>query len=106
MYDVQIEKLEFLIENWDEIKLLKDSTDNFQIYHGICYNCYLNPLPISLKVEMFKLFPKFSGNLRYPLGEEEYFNLRNFADNPDRLLLAKHCLSYLKIHSKYYNYYN
>lgn len=32
----------------------------------------------------------------YPLGEDEFNEFDNFAHNPDRLLLAKHCLDFLE----------
>lgn len=104
-YSNQIEKLEFIVNNWDRInrectlvsdKFFDKFNCNIRLKVGLCYNCSLDQIEISIKHRMFESFPNYSGDVSYPLGRLEFIDFSNFANNPDRLLLAKHCIHYLK----------
>lgn len=106
MFDIQISKLRFVIENWELVKsnsnyANKNYTEifgeNLSISSGLCINCDLITLEYDLWEEMFKTFPKFSGYLLYPLSYfENITHITNYTETPERLELAIHCLKYLE----------
>jgi hypothetical protein len=106
MYDIQIRKLEFIIENWGLIKVDKNLSYYSYIQEfgggiyfntGLCENCNLYDLDIALRLKMFESFPKYSGYKSLPLKNfENHSTMRDFTHTPERLELAIHCLEYLK----------
>lgn len=105
MYQEQINKLQFIITNWEMIQnepslVGKRFHETFNcgmdILIGLCPNCRLDILDIDIIEPIFKSYPKFSGDINFPLGELEYDTFNNFSDNPDRLELAIHTMNKLK----------
>lgn len=46
---------------------------------------------------MFNTFSKTSGSISNPLDKfENYYEMINFTDTPERLDLAKHCLDFIE----------
>lgn len=105
MYQEQINRLQFIITNWEMIQNEPSlaekrfhETFNYEmdIGSGLCPNCNLSFLEIDTIRLIFKSFPHFSGSYACPLGETEYQLFNNFADNPNRLELAIHTMNKLK----------
>lgn len=104
-YNLQIEKLSWVINNWDSIK--EDASlaiENFErvfdsklsVVNGLCDNCNLWEVAFLHRSDMFRSFPKTSGGLMYPLEQfETYGKFSNFTETPERLELAVHCLEFL-----------
>lgn len=106
MFEFQISTLRWIIENWEIIKdqPIKAGLDYYNRFNesleitcGLCWNCDLSTRLIrDCYTDMMVSFPKFSGRINYPLKDfEVYYKKVNFADCPERLELAKHCLEYL-----------
>ena len=104
MYQEQIKKLDWVIENWDLIfnkpkkarRLFEEfCNDPLIVDTGLCFNCDLCFLNKNIRNLMFSSFHNFSGDFDYPLGEEEFSLFMNFAETTERLELAKHCLKFL-----------
>ena len=113
LFKPQIKRLKFIIKHWEDFKFKPEKTaklfrdtfkgDCISIENGLCDNAFLNDLLIEedknkeLIKEMFEAFPKYSGSLFYPLGNfENYSEMENFTETPERLELAKHCVKFLK----------
>lgn len=118
MYDIQINKLKFIIDNWflardnpkEMARVFKTEFENmcpqqsrhvslyFDISSGLCGNCQLDFLDLDLLEDMFGSFSEYSDNYSYlyPLKDfENYEEMKNYTETPERLELAKHCLEYL-----------
>lgn len=105
MYQEQINRLQFIITNWELIqnepslaeKIFYDTFNcEMDIVIGLCPNCGLDVLDSDIIEPIFKSYPKFSGDIDFPLGELEYDTFNNFSENSDRLELAIHTMNKLK----------
>lgn len=110
--EIIVSKLNWTINNWDLIKyspnVAKDNfytfciesgfyNNHFDIRDGLCLNCGFLILDEDINNKMFSTYPNFSGDYDYPLSNfENYFHITNFANTPERLELAKHCLDFLE----------
>ena len=111
-FQPQIDKLNFIVEYWNEFKTNPEQTEQlfkntfkttcFDITTGLCSNIFTGDLledyreNRELCSNMFKSFPKFSGRFHFPLDDfEVYEELINFTQTPERLELAQHCIKFL-----------
>lgn len=107
MFEIQINKLMFIIENWSlardnpkemaRVFKLKFDDSDFDISSGLCDNCDLNLLDLPLIEDLFYSFNEsvFTCPI-FPLRNfENYLEMENYTETPERLELAKHCLEYL-----------
>lgn len=84
-YDLQIQRLYWLISNWELIKEnpfeAKQAFSQFFmgrklfVDSGLCYNCDLYRVDKADYIRMMQTFPKFSGSTNYPLGDYEDFHM-------------------------------
>ena len=112
-FKLQIKKLKFIVKHWEDFKTKPKKTEQlfkdtfkcvfFSIDAGLCDNVSLSTLVEDefkndlLKEEIFKSFPKYSGNEVFPLSSfEKYSSMKNFTETPERLELARHCIEFLK----------
>lgn len=105
--EIIIRKLSWIIDNWNiistrdkeelEIDFFYSFNDLFYIHSGLCINADLAFLPSKVKWVMFNTFSKTCGDVSYPLSNfEDYDQIRNFTETPQRLELAKHCLDFIE----------
>ena len=111
-FQTQIDKLNFIVEHWNEfrinpeqtVQLFKDTfkTEQFNIEDCLSLNVGFRSLlkckdkSEELEEEMIASFPKYSGYFPMPLGDHECTpDITNFANTPERLELAQHCIEFL-----------
>lgn len=105
-FQTQIDRLELVINNWDELSSCGGRF--YKIYtldgefvvdtkHGLCTNCKINLIGKHLFNELLVSWKYYTGDSWYPIGyAEEYMCTPNKFTNERRLDLAKHSLDFLK----------
>lgn len=106
-----VHDLEYTLNNWkffadccDSERVTLDAGDTtrgiFDVDMGLCDNLFRpNKLPEHIKMCMFIAWDGFSGDVIYPVCDEDEYegcDGDNLYQNQDRKALALHCVDYLK----------